>query len=164
MTAGMILPVVAPSHAMSLFATKPRKKISSLKDVLITVTKCDDGGRMVESIRNDRCDITGGEPASPGSLRVDPHQKNAHGTDATDNRGNEILLTSTNEGKTECMVMLEEKKTMHQDALRKCTDDKSTFEDNKRKAFDLTLNRHCTEVMKNRIEELTNCMHTKDFQ
>ena len=53
--------------------------------------------------------------------------------------------------------MLEEKKMTHQGALKKHTDDESAFEDNERKAFDLTLNRHCTKVMKNRIEELTHC-------
>ena len=41
--------------------------------------------------------------------------------------------------------------------MRKCTDNEMHFEDNKRKAFDLTLNEHCTREMKNGIEELTDC-------
>ena len=64
---------------------------------------------------------------------MDPCAKNPNGTDALDNQGNEISLASSDEGKARCMVMLEEKKIICQDALRKHTDDESKFEDNKRK-------------------------------
>ena len=100
--------------------------------------------------------MTNGELIAPGSLDADPCKKDDHGNDAKDKRGNKVLMTSTEEGRAKHLVPLEEKKMTHQDKLRKCTDNKSKFDDNERKAFDLILNKHCTRLMKTRIEELMN--------
>ena len=44
---------------------------------------------------------------------------------------------------------------LHQEELRKCANDKSCFED-KREVFDSMPNKHCTRLVKNQIEELTD--------
>ena len=50
------------------------------EDVSIVVTKCHNGGRFVESICEEKCNITAGEPKPPGSLQVDQCQTNEDGT------------------------------------------------------------------------------------
>ena len=65
-------------------------------------------------------------------------------------------MSETEERKLACDVPLEESEIKCQEEFRKCADNKSHFEDNEQKAFDLTLNEHCTRMMKNRIEEHTN--------
>ena len=92
----------------------------------------------------------------PGRLEVNQCWLKSDGTICTDDSGNKELLHETEEGKLECNVPLEESEIKCQEELRKCTDNKSHFEDNDRKSFYLTLNEHCTRMMKNRIEELTD--------
>ena len=85
----------------------------------------------MESIGGNDCKVTNGKPTPPGSLATDPHQKDDRGDCVKDEKGKKISMTSTEEGRAEHLVLLEEKKIVHQDQLRKCTDDKSRFDDNK---------------------------------
>ena len=126
-----------------------------MKDISIAITKCHNSSRIVELIHEEKCDTPEGEPTAPGSLVVDQHETDEHGNHVLKD-GNEVSLTSADEGKLMCDMCLEEAKIKHQEELQKCTDDKSRFEDNKRKTFDLTLNKHCTKSMKNGIKELVD--------
>ena len=72
---------------------------SVLEDILIVVTKCHDGGRIVESICEEKCDIAAGEPKPPRSLKVDNCQTNEDGTHVPVD-GKKVSLTGTDEGKT----------------------------------------------------------------
>ena len=86
-----------------------------LEEILIAVTKCNDGGRIVESIGGNDYKVTNSEPVEPGSLIVDPHEKDKQGRDIKDERGNKVLMTSTEEGGVKHLAPLEEKKIVHQD-------------------------------------------------
>ena len=61
---------------------------------MITVTKYNDSGRIVESIKGNDCTVTNGEPIAPGLLDVDPHEKDDQGNDVKDKRGNKALMMS----------------------------------------------------------------------
>ena len=84
-----------------------------LEEILITIAKHNNGGRNVELIRGDNHKDTNGkrEPNPPGSLDVDPHQKDADGNCVTDSGNEKILMTATEEGKAMCLVQMEEKKS-----------------------------------------------------
>ena len=51
----------------------------ALEEILITITKCNDGGQIAEQIGGNDCKVMNGEPTAPGSLAVDPHQKDDRG-------------------------------------------------------------------------------------
>ena len=67
------------------------------EDILIMVTKCHDGRRIVELIQEEKCGITEGEPKSPGTLVVTPHGLKPDSTGCMEGSRSKELLNETDE-------------------------------------------------------------------